>query len=62
MSIFDTQEFERLADKTSGEKVTEETNKRRAQKDESWKSSGKTFSSKDVINNLFENLTIKREK
>lgn len=61
MSIFDTQEFERLADKTSGEKVSEENKKRQAQKDESWKGNGKTFSSKDVLNNLFDKLTIKKE-
>ncbi len=62
MSIFDTQEFERLADKTSGEIVSEETIQRNAQKDESWKGNDKTFSSKDVINNLFDNLTIKKEE
>lgn len=62
MSIFDTQEFERLVDKTSGEKVSEENKKRQAQKDESWKGNGKTFSSKDVLNNLFDNLTTKREE
>jgi len=62
ISIFDTEEFERLADKTSGEKVSEEVNLKNSQKDESWKNDGKTFSSKDVLNNLFNNLNTKREE
>jgi len=62
ISIFDTEGFERLAEKTSGEKITEEAKEKKAQKDESWRTSGKVFSSKDVINKLFENLTSKREK
>ena len=62
ISIFDTKEFERLAEKTSGEKVSEEVVQKNSQKDESWKTDGKMFSSKDVINKLFDNLTFKRDE
>jgi hypothetical protein len=56
MSIFDTNDFERLPEKTAGETTSEETQKRRSQKDESWKHNGKTTSSSDVINRMFDNL------
>jgi len=56
ISIFDQKEFERLPEKTSGEKVSEENKIRKSQKDESWKSNGKCLSSKDVTSKLFDNL------
>ena len=56
ISIFDTSEFERLAEKTRGEEIVEENRKKRAQKDESWKNSGKCKSSRDVTNRLFDSL------
>jgi hypothetical protein len=56
MSIFDTVDFERLAEKTGGEKISEDTATRRAFKDESWKNSGKALNSKDVMNRLFDHL------
>ena len=62
MSIFDSKEFERLADKTSGEKVSEENDIRKSEKDESWKGNGRCLSSKDVVSNLFNSLTSKREE
>ena len=52
MSIFDNKEFERLENKTGGEKVSEETKIRNAQKDNSWKNDGKSVSSKK-LQNLF---------
>lgn len=53
MSIFDSEEFSRLADKTSGEKLSEDVQKKRSQKDESWKNSGKQLTSKDIANKLW---------
>jgi len=59
MSIFDTDDFQRLSEKTAGEKVTEETTQRRTQVDESWKTNGKSTTSSDVINRMFDNLNTK---
>lgn len=56
ISIFDNSEFERLAEKTRGEEIVEENRKKRAQRDESWKNSGKCKSSRDVTNRLFDSL------
>ncbi len=60
MSIFDTEAFERLEEKTAGEKVSEENEKKRNQKDESYKNSGKQISSKDFVNRFFDSL-LKKE-
>ncbi|MAH51190.1 hypothetical protein CMI37_35565 [Candidatus Pacearchaeota archaeon] len=59
MSIFDTKDFERLAEKTAGEKVTEEAKQRKSQVDESWKNNGKSVTSSDVVNRMFDNLNRK---
>jgi len=59
MSIFDNDDFERIPDKTSGEMITEESQKRKEQKDESWKVSTKALSSKDITSKLFDKLTKK---
>lgn len=56
ISIFDSGDFERLEEKTRGEEIAEINKQKRSQKDESWKNSGKNFSSKDIVNNLFNNL------
>lgn len=61
MSIFDTKDFERLPEKTAGEQVAEESRQRKAEKDDSWKGNGKSVSSQDVVNRLFDNLTGKNE-
>jgi len=57
MSIFDQGDYERIPEKTAGEKVSEENEARRNQKDTSWKNSGRSFSSKDVVNRLFDAIT-----
>jgi len=62
MSIFDNSEFERLPEKTEGEIVAEENALKRAQKDESWRNNGKSFSSKDVVDRLFDGLMSSFEK
>ncbi len=60
MSIFDTKEFERLAERSEGERISDENNEKKAQKDESWKNSGKQVSSKDFVNRFFDSL-LKKE-
>lgn len=56
MSIFDNSDFARVPEKTAGEIVSEDNAYRRNQKDESWRNNGKSFSSKDVTNRLFDGL------
>jgi hypothetical protein len=56
ISIFDTKEFERLADKTAGEKESEIVKQKKSQVDNSWKSDGKQTTSRDVTNRFFDNL------
>ena len=55
-SMFDTEDFQRLQQKTLGEVSSEESSKRRAQEDLSWKRGGKSFSSKDVSKRFFDSL------
>ncbi len=57
VSLFDNSPFERLPEKTEGEKIVDENKKKKMQKDESWKNSGKVLSSKDILNKLYDNLT-----
>jgi len=56
ISIFDNDDFERVPDKTNGEIMAEETRKKRADKDESWKKNGRRCNSKTIVNNLFDKL------
>lgn len=56
LSIFDSNDFERVPEKTAGEKAAEETRAKRNQKDESWKSNGKSVTAKDIENSFFDNL------
>lgn len=56
MSIFDTDDFQRLAEKTAGEKLSERKNVERNRVDDSWRNNGKSTSSKEVMNKLFDNL------
>jgi hypothetical protein len=61
MSIFDKKDFQRLDDKTGGEKVSEDTEIKKSQKDESWKSDGKATSSKDFKDRFFDSLMGNKE-
>jgi len=61
IGIFDNEDFERLPNKTGGEKITDEVKEKQAQIDESWKNNGKSISSKDVMNRMFDNLTKNKE-
>ncbi|HUS49095.1 MAG TPA: hypothetical protein VMZ91_02965 [Candidatus Paceibacterota bacterium] len=56
ISIFDDKEFERLPEKSAGENITEINQKKKNEKDVSWKNSGKNLTSKDFISNLVDNL------
>lgn len=56
ISIFDTADFEKLAKKTDGEKLSDKNQEKRSQKDESWKTNEGTLSSKDLFNNFFDNM------
>ncbi len=62
MSIFDTKDFQRLAEQTGGEKISQAVNEKKAYKDESWKNSGKVTTTKDVTQNLMDSLFKRQEK
>jgi len=55
LSIFDNENFQRLAEATSGEKLSKDKKERDSQKDESWKNNRVT-STKEITNNFFNNL------
>jgi len=61
MSIFDTKDFERLQEKTAGEKVTEENNARKDQKDDSWRGGGKSVKASEIVSEYFNSLLKKRD-
>ena len=61
MSIFDNKDFMRVKGQTEGEKVSEETNARRGEIDDSWRGGGKSISSKDMTQNLMKDLFKKPE-
>lgn len=61
MSIFDNKDFMRLSEKTGGEKVSEEVQKRKSQVDDSWRGGGRSLTTKDMTKNLMEGLFKKSE-
>ena len=61
MSIFDKKDFERVQDKTDGEKVSDDIKNKKSQVDNSWRGGGKVVSSKDVTKKLFDGLFTKSE-
>lgn len=56
IGIFDKEVFDRVPEKTAGETSAEESKARKTQQDDSWKGNGKMFSSKDVLNKLFDSF------
>ena len=62
MSIFDTKDFERLPEKTAGEKVTEDNNARKGQKDDSWRGGGKSITTSELVSEYFNKLLQKRDQ
>jgi len=61
MSIFDTQDFARVAEQTEEEKVSDDIQNKKSQKDDSWRGGGKSLTSKDLISGYFDQLTDKSE-
>jgi hypothetical protein len=59
MGIFDNKDFQRLQDKTAGEKLSEEIEKKKNQKDESWKKEKQCVSSKEITTKMIEGLFTK---
>ncbi len=57
MSIFDTDAFARLPEKTAGEKISERRKEEKEKIDDSWRSSSQVRSTKDVVNDLFDKLS-----
>jgi len=62
MSIFDNKDFMRLSDKTEGEQVSEDVKVRKSQIDDSWRGGGKSFTSKEATQKLFDGLFTKKEE
>ncbi len=56
IGIFGNDNFEKIPEKTAGEQLSENAKNRRSQKDESWRSDGKSISSKEIFNNFMNNL------
>jgi len=62
MSIFDTQDFERLPEKTAGEQIREDNASRKGQKDESWRGGGKSVTAREVVSDFFDSLMKKKDE
>ncbi len=62
MSIFDTIDFERLPEKTAGEKVSEDNASRKGQKDDSWRGGGKAVTAQDFTTRFFNSLLQKKDE
>ena len=56
MSMFDTQDFERLPEKTAGEQVSEDNASRKGQKDDSWRGGSKSTTTREVVSDFFDSL------
>ncbi len=56
ISIFDSGDFERVAEETDGERVKNENIKKNSQKDDSWRNGGKSKSTKESVENYFQNI------
>ena len=56
MSMFDEKDFQRLDEKTGGEKISEDVKNKNNQKDESWRNGGKIVTSKDLMNKVVDSL------
>ena len=62
MSMFDTQDFERLPEKTAGEQISEENASRKDMKDDSWRGGGKSVTAKDFTTRFFDSLMQKKDE
>ena len=61
MSIFDKSDFQRLTEQTEGEKLTEDIQKKKAMKDDSWRGQGKAVNTKETVSKYFNQLFQKKE-
>jgi hypothetical protein len=57
IGLFTDNTFVNLPDKTEGEQLTDKIKKQEAEIDESWKNSNGAFSSKKLVNTLFDKLS-----
>ena len=62
MSMFDTQDFERLPEKTAGEQVSEDNASRYGQKDDSWRGGSKSTTTREVVSDFFDSLMNKKDE
>ena len=62
MSMFDIQDFERLPEKTAGEKVSEDNASRKGQKDDSWRGGSKSTTTREVVSDFFDSLMNKKDE
>lgn len=60
LSIFDTEIFDNMPEKTAGEKMAGEVRTKK-EADTSWREKRGTFKSQDVVNSLFDNLMKDKE-
>lgn len=56
MSIFDTQDFQRLSEQTEGERISKENSEKKSQKDDSWRGDKKAVNTKDKLHTFIDNL------
>jgi len=62
MSIFDSNDFARIPEKTGGEKISERVAEERSQVDSSWRNNGKSLTSSEVTDRFFDGLLEKLDE
>ena len=62
ISMFDSKDFDKLPEKTAGEKITENNINKKNQKDDSWRDEGKSITTKEVVSEFFDNLMQKKDE
>jgi hypothetical protein len=62
MSIFDSQDFQRLPEKTAGEQVSEDNTSRYGQKDDSWRGGSKSTTTREAVSDFFDSLMKKKDE
>jgi hypothetical protein len=62
MSMFDTQDFQRLPEKTAGEQMSDDNVSRKGQKDDSWRGNSKSVKSSELVSDFFDQLLNRKEE
>jgi len=62
MSIFDSEDFQRLPEKTAGEQVSKDNTSRYGQKDDSWRGGAKSTTTREVVSDFFDSLMKKKDE